>query len=314
MEAVMTTRRLLPFLAWLALMVFSLGLRAQTAPDPSVQDIYATASRGDLPAANKMIDEVLAKHPRSAKAHYVKAELAARGRDLATARSELQQAEQIAPGLPFAKPAAVTALRSEIAGGSSSPSTGADQRGRARSMGAPPAQAPARGGFSLGSLLIPLAIVVALFLLMRRRRAQPVPTPYGNPEDFGRYPQQPYPPGPGMPPYGGPGAAGYPPREGMGSSLARGLGTGLAVGAGAVAAEEIGRRIFDRHGNEIPPHAVDPNNADSQLARDAGLGGGFDPGVNQDMGGQDFGIQDGGGWDDAGGGFGGDVGGNDWDQ
>lgn len=310
----MSTRRLLPFLAWLLLLVFSLGARAEAAHEPSVQDIYATASRGDLPGANRMIDEVLAKHPGSAKAHYVKAELAARGKDLATARSELQQAEQIAPGLPFAKPAAVSALRSEIAGGSST-APAAEQRGHARSMGAPPAPAPARSGFSLGSMLIPLLIVGGVFLLLRRRRRpQPVAAPYGNPDDFGRYPQQPYPPGPGMPPYGGPGAypQGYPPREGMGSTLARGLGTGLAVGAGAVAAEEIGRRIFDRHGNEIPPHAVDPSNADSQLARDAGLGGGgYDP--NQDMGGQDFGIQDNGGWDDAGGGFG-DAGGNDWDQ
>ncbi|MBK6008243.1 hypothetical protein JJB11_19230 [Ramlibacter ginsenosidimutans] len=312
----MSTRRLLPFLAWLLLLVFSIGARAQAAPEPSVQEIYATASRGDLPGANRMIDEVLAKHPGSAKAHYVKAELAARGQDLATARSELQQAEQLAPGLPFAKPAAVTALRSEIAGTSSAPAPATEQRGHARSMGAPPTEAPARGGFSLGALLIPLAIVVGLFLLMRRRRPQPVPTPYGNPDDFGRYPQQPYPPGPGMPPYGAPGGypQGYPPREGMGSSLARGLGTGLAVGAGVVAAEEIGRRMFDHHGNEIPPHAVDPANAGSPLARDAGLGGGgFDPGANQDMGGQDFGIQDGGSWDDAGGSFG-DAGGNDWDQ
>lgn len=311
----MSTRRLLPFLAWFLLLVFSIGARAQATHEPTVQEVYATASRGDLPAANRMIDEVLSQHPRSGKAHYVKAELAARGRDLATARSELQQAEQLAPGLPFAKPAAVTALRSEIAGTSSAPATATEQRGRARSMGAPPTQAPARSGFSLGSLLIPLLIIGGVFLLLRRRRAQPVSGPYGNPEDFGRYPQQPYPPGPGMPPYGASGGypQGYPPREGMGSSLARGLGTGLAVGAGVVAAEEIGRRMFDRHGNEIPPHALDPANADSQLARDAGLGDGYDPGVNQDMGGQDFGIQDGGGWDDAGGAFG-DAGGSDWDS
>ncbi|MFI4927210.1 MAG: hypothetical protein ACHP7E_05920, partial [Burkholderiales bacterium] len=305
---------LLPFLAWLLLLVFSIGARAQAAPDPTVQEISATASRGDLPGANRMIDEVLAKHPRSAKAHYVKAELSARGHDLATARSELQQAEQLAPGLPFAKPAAVTALRSEIAGTSAAPAPATS--GHARSMGAPPTQAPARSGFSLGSLLIPLLIVGGLFLLLRRRRPQPVPPPYGNADDFGRYPQQPYPPGPGMPPYGGPGGypQGYPPREGMGSTLGRGLATGLAVGAGAVAAEEIGRRMFDRHGNEIPPHAVDPSNADSPLARDAGLGGGgYDAGVNQDLGGQDFGIQDNGGWDDAGGSFG-DAGGNDWDR
>lgn len=311
----MSNRRLLPLLAWLLLLVFSIGARAQATHEPTVQEIYATASRGDLPGANRMIDEVLAKHPRSAKAHYVKAELAARGGDVASARSELQQADRLAPGLPFARPAAVTALRSEIAGTPSPPATATEQAGHARGMGAPPTPAPARGGFSLGGLLVPLLFVGGLFLLLRRRRPQPAPGPYGSADDFGRDPQQPYPPGPGMPPYGAPGGypPGYPPREGMGSSLARGLGTGLAIGAGAVAAQEIGRRIFDHDGNEIPRHAVDPANADSQLARDAGLGGLHDPGVNQDLGGRDFGIQDAGGWDDAGGAFG-DAGGNDWDQ
>ncbi len=309
----MTTRRFLPFLACLVLMVASLGLRAQTATEPTVQQVYAAADRGDLRGANEMIDQVLAKHPRSAKAHYVKAELAARGKDIATAKSELQQADQLAPGLPFAKPAAVAALRSEIGAASATPAGSTEQRS-ARSTGAQPTETAPESGFPVGRLLIPVLIVVGLFLWLRRRRAQPAPAPYAGGEEFGRYPQQPYPP---AGPYGAPGAypQGYPPPEGMGSSIARGLGTGLAVGAGVVAAEEIGRRLFDHHGNEIPAHGLDPNNANSQLARDAGLGGGAsDPGINRDMGGQDFGIQDGGSWDDAGGGGLDDAGGNDWDQ
>ena len=61
-----------------------------------------------------MIDEVITRHPGSAKAHYVKAELAARGNDAATARSELQTAEKLAPGLPFVQPAALSALRTQV--------------------------------------------------------------------------------------------------------------------------------------------------------------------------------------------------------
>ena len=88
----------------------------------------------------------------------------------------------------------------------------------------------------------------------------------------------------------------------MGSTLGRGLATGLAIGAGAVAAGEIGRRMFDHHGNPIAPDATQRDQA--------GNFGLSDPSSmdNPDMGGQDFGINDAGSWDDAGG----DVGG-DWD-
>jgi hypothetical protein len=102
------------------------------------------------------------------------------------------------------------------------------------------------------------------------------------------------------------------PQESMGSSLMRGVGTGLAMGAGMVAAEEIGRRMFE-HGQE--PHlARDYGSSgqrpasDSQLAHDAGLDS-LNPAVNRDMGGQDFGIADGGSWDSGGVS---DVGGDDW--
>jgi len=129
--------------------------------------------------------------------------------------------------------------------------------------------------------------------------------PTANPDSFGRAPFPPQPVGPGG--Y----STGQPAPEGLGSSIARGLGTGLAVGAGVVAAEEIGRRIFE-HGHEGNPLAgsgLDRYSpvADSQLARDAGLDS-LESGVNQDMGGRDFGITDGTSWDDGGG----VIGGDDW--
>ena len=325
----MKTSRLLSVLAWLLLVLFSAGLRAETATEPSVHQIYETASRGDLRGAQTMIDDVIRRHPQSAKAHYVKAELAVRQRDAATARSELQAAEKIAPGLPFAKPEAVRALRSQVDRlGTADATTPAvrPQRSDPRRMGASPVE-PARGGFPFGGLLIGAVVVGGLFLLMRRRRQPMVDprgpagygpgpgSPYARDDAFGRGPEPMYPQQPGYNPYGG-----APAQGGMGSSLARGLGTGLAMGAGVVAAEEIGRRMFE-HGREGSTPFHDPTladrggaNANNPLAHDAGVdafgGGAPDP----DMGGQDFGIADNGGWDDAGGGGFDDVGGGDWDR
>ena len=318
----MRTSRLLPFLAMLMLMAFSLGARALTG-EPSVSQIYQTAQGGDLAKARQMIDEVISIHPNSAKAHYVKAEIAARSRDVATAKAELQKADQLAPGLTFVKPEAAGALRREIDALSTASAAPPQDSRRydTRRMGAPPTdRAQERGGLGLGSLVVPALLVIGLVVLLRRKRPPVDAYPYrGGPNDFGRAPNDVYPPqgpypgnGPGM--YPPPQGYGYPQGGGMGSSIARGLGTGLAVGAGALAAQEIGRRIFDHNGNEIHPQGG--SNADSQLARDAGLGGdaGFDPSLNQDMGGRDFGCQDGGGWDDAGGG-GLDIGGgSDWDN
>jgi hypothetical protein len=69
------------------------------------------------------------------------------------------------------------------------------------------------------------------------------------------------------------------------------LATGLAVGAGVAAGEAlVGRALGEHQGGIIP-------NADA-----AGV---TDPGANGDMGGSDFGMTDGGSWDDGGGGGGG---------
>jgi hypothetical protein len=115
-----------------------------------------------------------------------------------------------------------------------------------------------------------------------------------------------YPPG---------GGAGVPPGYGpqqpsMGSSIARGLGTGLAIGAGALAAEEIGRRMFGHDANAAPLQH-DTGNPPTLDQIDEGMR----RNLNTDMGGDDFGVADNGGWDDGAGDVGGgDVGGGgDWD-
>ena len=288
------------------------------AAEPTLDQIYQAANAGQLPKAQQMVDQVLATHPNSAKAHYVKAELAARQRDASTAQQELATAERLAPGLPFAKPAAVQALRTQVQHLSSAP-----EAGSTRQMGGsadPADRAPAATGLPWGKVAIGAVILLGLVALMRRRTRGMAGGGYASGAaagaPMGNAPMGSTGYGPGMQPGGGYGQPGYGPgygpgyaQPGMGSGLGRGLATGLAVGAGAVAAQEIGRRMFHPDGSQVLPDA-------------AGTGGSAwnDAGAmdNVDMGGQDFGINDTGSWDSGGGSAGldaGDVGGGgDWDN
>lgn len=191
-----------------ALAVPALAL-ALAANDPTVQQIYQAASSGQLPQAQRMIDQVLKDHPRSGKAHFVAAELAARQGQAARARAELARAEALAPGLPFVRAQSVAALKAQL--GLAPPR-----------VGTRPAIAAHR--FPWGSVL--LGGLVALFVMLLRRR---------NPPPLG------YPVGPGA--YG-PGAYG-PPAGGVGSGIAGGLASGLALGAGVVAGEALAHRFLD---------------------------------------------------------------------
>lgn len=264
----------------LAALALSLALLGPAAPaawsqsEPTIDQIYQAADSGQLQQADAMIGQVLRNHPNSAKAHYVKAELAARQSNAAVARAELATAERLAPGLPFARPEAVQALREEVNG---RPGPAAAARADARQLGGT-AAAGSRTGFSWGLAALLLAVVAGLVAWVRRR-AQAPRWPHGEPAPAPTAPE-------GMP-------AGYGTVPGgLGSTLGRGLATGLAVGAGAVAAQEIGRRLLD-HG--------DSRAVSSGAAADVEPGL-LDPSINADMGGQDFGIDDAGSWDDAGGG------------
>lgn len=330
-----TISRFLALFAAVALAWFALSASAQTAggtsAEPTVAQIYQAANTGNLDRANAMVEEVLKKHPGSARAHYVKAELAARGHHVDVAKQELATAEKIAPGLPFAKAESVQALRNQLSNAATPPAVSTTQR--ARQMGAPAdtggyraQQEPAQPGFPWTTLILVVAVVgIGAMFLRRRQRAMEAAAPnYGGPVAAAND-QQGYGPGPGQGPgpgyYAPPGAQpyppgyappGYPPQQpSMGSSIARGVGTGLAVGAGVFAAQEIGRRMFD-HGNanaaSLPPDAGNHPTLDQ-------IDDGMRHNLNTDMGGNDFGVADG-GWDDAGGGDagGGGGGGGDWDS
>ncbi|MEA3107726.1 MAG: hypothetical protein QOI88_2331 [Gammaproteobacteria bacterium] len=263
-------------------MSFSAPVLADAAADPTVHQIYEAAEAGHFDQAQQMMDQVLREHPKSAKAHYVQAELYAKEGKTALARSELAEAEGIDPGLPHENPRSVQALKSQL--GVSSRTT---QSPRVIGM----TSAPASPHFPWGTALIFVAVVGVLWMLFRRRRNSYSQYPAGTPGG----------PGYGGQGYGGPG--GYGPGGpvgggGMGSGIAGGLASGLAVGAGVVAGEELAHHFLDggsRDGGGVIP----PANADEWQSS------------NSDMGGSDFGVNDSGSWDDSSGGGGG-GGGDDW--
>jgi tetratricopeptide (TPR) repeat protein len=97
-------------LKWLLVTsLLSFGL-AMAQSELSLNQVYATAQAGKLDQAQVMIQQVLISHPNSAKAYFVRSELYARQGDLTRAGEALAAAEKLAPGLTFAKPAAVEAV------------------------------------------------------------------------------------------------------------------------------------------------------------------------------------------------------------
>ena len=251
---------------------------AQTSPTP--HQVYEAVRAGHLDQADQMIKQALKDHPQSGEAHYVAAEVYAREGNLGSARQELATAETIAPGLPFAKVESVQHLQRELAQGQvMRPAPRFEQR-NSQVHSVP-----------WGTILVIVAVIAVFWAIMRRRSAAAVYQQYGSgPVVAGGAPGG-YGPGPGYGP-------GYGGGSGIGSGIAGGLASGLAVGAGVVAGEELAHHFLDGNreggvapsGNEYPP--ANPN---------------------ADVGGNDFGLNDGSSWDDGGsGGDSGGGGGDDW--
>ena len=156
-------------------------------------------------------------------------------------------------------------------------------------------------------LLLAGAVIVAGYFIFRRKAQVPVAQQpaYVNqgglngPQSFGAgggvmqpgYPQQAGYPQPGYPQQAG---------SGLGGRIMGGVATGLAVGAGVMAAQAIGKSLMGDH-NENAAQANHLGNNDYQPIAS-----------NQDMGGNNFGLNDPGSWDDGGSADAGGAGG-DWD-
>ena len=300
-----------PVSKWLVVVALMLGFGfAAAQSEPTLNQVYEAAQAGRLEQAQTMMQQVLVAHPNSAKAHFVQAELSARQGQLGRARDSFATAEKLAPGLPFAKPDAVQALRSQLAGKSGGPVV-REPVNRGLDAGAPATPASSFP-WGLGLALVGGAIAIGLFLKRKSpMAAPPAQGAYSNqgpvqggglsgPQSFGtgaNAMQPPY----GQPPYGQPGY-GQPAGTGMGGRLAGGLATGLAVGAGVMAAQAIGKSLTG-------------NNEHAAHQPDSAAGNSYEPlAGNNDLGGQNFGVNDaGGGWDDGGSVASSGDGGGDWD-
>jgi uncharacterized protein len=255
------------------------------AQSPTPHQVYEAAKAGHIDQAQQMLNQVLKDHPESGEAHFIQAELYAREGNLPSARSELATAETLKPGLPFANAASVARLRAELNGN--------------RAVAPQYTTSQVHSAVPWGAILVIVAIIAVLWAVMRRRAATAVYQQGGGPVmGGGGGPGY----GPGGPGYGGPAyGPGYAPGSGMGGTIAGGLAGGLAAGAGIVAGEELAHHFLDgnREGSGVVPAPGNEANP------------------NGDMGGNDFGVNDGNSWDDGGGSggggdFGGGGGGDDW--
>ena len=284
---------------------------AMAQAEPTMNQVYAAAQAGKLDDAQLMIQQVLISHPKSAKAHFVRAELFARQGDAMRAREALATADKLSPGLTFAKPEAVQALRTQLAAKSvpqsGSALTGNHSSGNPLAHAAPVVAAPAQTASSSWGLPLLLVggVLVAGYFIFRRRAPQPMaqqpayaaPGGLSGPQSFGMGGAGAGAMQPGYPQQGG--YAPQPQGSGLGGRIMGGVATGLAVGAGVMAAQAIGRTLMGDH-----------NANAGQL--DNGSRNDYQPiaNSNSDMGGADFGVNDAGSWDDGGGA---DAGG-DWDN
>jgi clan AA aspartic protease (TIGR02281 family) len=115
----------------LALAAFMPCIRAADSL-PTIDQIYLAEQAGRADEAQRMIAQVLAARPGSAKAHYVQAEVYARAGKWDLARKELAKAEQLEPSLAFAKPRAIAELREQLSAHANSRTSSAPAPGEYR--------------------------------------------------------------------------------------------------------------------------------------------------------------------------------------
>jgi hypothetical protein len=212
----MTGRSLLRIIAVAGLMLFGHGVAsAQTTATP--QQIQVMIADGHPNTALVDLRSILRNHPQSAVAWYLTAEAQDARNNLPAARSALAKAESIAPGLPFAQPDKVAALKAHLAGG--------------------PAVAPAAGNrFHInpfGIAIVGLLVLFFIIRMIRRSRQTAMQNPMRPNPPYG-YGNQGMPMG-NQPPYGPVG--GTATGSGIGGALLSGLATGAAF--------VVGERVVD---------------------------------------------------------------------
>ena len=261
---------------------------------PSVEAVQAEVKAGRYAQAESMMQEVVAAKPKSAKAHYVYAEILAHNGRFDEAARQARQAREIDPAIRFTDPAKFRSFeqllqREQAAQASPAPSNSALTSPAATPAPTPAAPVRARDsglpGWAWG--LGFAAVAVLVWRLVSRRSAAAAAPAYAG---------------------GGYGGYGTPmPTGGAGSGM---LGTGLAA-AGGFAAGMLAEKMLEgghhddgSHAGSAAPGGLQPGMFDDAARSAAGeledrsidFGSGGDWG--SDAGGGDFG--------------GGDAGGGDW--
>jgi hypothetical protein len=253
-----------------------IGFLAYADNVPTIHQVYQAAETGDLNGAHQMIEQVLKAHPESAKAHYVDAEILARQGNLSDAKNELTKAEQLEPGLPFAKPQAVQSLKQHIAVSSNVQMSTSHMGTTQQNNHSTPWTMILLG---VGALIV-IWLVIRSFMSRNTNQYSS-----GNNGGSGSYPNPNNPYNRSTPGFGG--GQPYPPQSsGIGGGIMSSLATGAAAGAGFVAGEELMHHFMG-----APSSNANSNNVNNT------------PIVNEepsyDMGGSDFGLKDDSSWDDS---------------
>ena len=176
---IMKFKNLLPtaLLALLIHTVLGVGFAHAQAQQPqqlpTLTQVYALTNARKLDRAQVLMDQVLAREPNSAEAHFVQAELFARKGELAHARASLATAEKLAPGLGFARAESVQALRSQTA----EPNLVGAGQGLTFHRGLTPGGSAKTSLASAGWTLLAVGggLVVGFVLYRRRSRSQRSP-------------------------------------------------------------------------------------------------------------------------------------------
>ncbi len=237
--------------------------------EATLPEVYQAIQSGQMAKADAMMKEVLQNHPNSAKANYVAAELYLKEGKLELARNYFVKAENLAPGLPFAKAESVQKLQTQLLSGAPSIASTSN-----------PASI-----FSSPLFWGLIAILAIDITIVMKRRAKDAVQVYNAPS--AGYPgtsggPTPYPGAPGSP-----GVAGTPAAGGMGGGLMGSLATGAALGAGMYAGQALASNLFGGHGNTNSGADHAGNSNMNQVSGPASI----DP---------NFGVRDTSSWDDGG--------------
>jgi len=253
-------------------LAITFAAHAFAAEDASMHEVYLAAEAGKFSEAQAMMDKVLHDHPDSAKAHYVEAELLAKQGRFSAAADELNTAERLKPGLPFAKPQALQKLRAQVSSSHASFKPANSQV----------PHADAGNSMPWGFMFLALGLIAFIYFVAKKMTQANQPM---NGYAGGAYSANPQPYANPAAPAGGvaPGIG-----SGMGSGILGGLVTGAALGAGMVAGEALMHHFTDgEHGSSNGNGLVNEAQAHDNSP------------TYDDMGGSDFGIADSSSWDDS---------------